>query len=437
MNTFQRIRKSGGKVLVLISFVLAFQGILGASSANAACVSMDELAAMSPSDGTYDTCGGDDLSYKIPISGSVIFGGVTYTSVYATVNSTITFGQPDGTFSTFPETPSISLDSIDWVADGFVQSDGTDFAWVNRERTDEFFKITVAGNTFRVDMSVRPYSTYLDSGRTSVTDQYGTYLMNDFSKTLVPQGSATRLILNFVRLSDGTLRITSFSSDATDTALRNGCVLSEGAAAISLADCGILEVATVEAILNEMPENYLVATTPLVVSQTKDAITCTSATLKYMADGVETGSPKLTAQTYAVKVDGKIVAQKATLDSSASFDKKLLPSSGVATCSQTATQNGSQVNVESEISTAAGDAAKLRKAEVAKILSEFKIQAQKLMVAKTVQLSSGSGSAYRAATEQWKADLLEAQDVRDAAIAAAYAKATKAAFDAGTMVNIG
>ena len=428
MNAFQRIRKSGGKVLVLVSFVLAFQGIIGASSANASCLTSVQMEGLVAGNGTYDTCGGDDIAYRIPISGPVVFGGVTYTSIYASTNSVISFGAPDANYYSFPTTPSISLDASDWVQDGYGGDGGVNDYAIGLIRDDEFLTITVSGEVFRVDISARQYSTY----------SVGVTYNSEYSlATYVPQGSATRLILSFVRQADNTLRIVSFSSDATDPILRNGCVLSEGAAAISLSDCGILEVATVEAILNEMPENYLVATTPLVVSQTKDAITCTSATLKYMADGVETGSPKLTAQTYAVKVDGKIVAQKATLDSSASFDKKLLPSSGVATCSQTATQNGSQVNVESEISTAAGDAAKLRKAEVAKILTEFKIQAQKLMVAKTVQLSTGSGTAYRAATEQWKAALLAAQDARDAAIAAAYAKETKAAFDAGTMVNIG
>ena len=243
--------------------------------------------------------------------------------------------------------------------------------------------------------------------------------------------------MSFARQSDGTLRITSFSSDAANLALRNGCVLSSGASAISLSECGIIEAASVEEILNEMPVNYLVATTSLVVSQTKDAITCTSAKLKYMADGVETSSPKLTAQTYAVKVDGKIVAQKATLDSSASFDKKLLPSSGVATCSQTATQDGAQVTVESEIASATGDAAKIRKAEVAKILSEFKAESQKLMATKLAQLSNGSSASYRTATEQWKAALLEAQFKRDAAVKAAYAKEIKSVIDAGVKVNIG
>jgi hypothetical protein len=425
MNAFQLIKKSGGKVLVLISFVLAFQGIIGASSANASCLTSTQMESLSPTSGSFETCGGDDISYKIPISGSVIFGGVTYTSVYATTNSVISFGVGDNNYYSFPNTPSISLDAFDWVQDGYWGDGGVNDFSTGTNRDDEFFNITVSGETFRVDIAARLYSTY-STGST----------YNGSVSNYVPQGSITRLILNFVRQADGTLRISSFSSDAANLDLRNGCVLSEGAAAISLTDCGILQVATIEEILNEMPSNYLVATTPLVVSQTKDAITCTSATLKYMADGVQSDSLKLTAQTYAVKVEGKIVAHKSTLDSSASFDKKLLPTSGVATCSQTATQGGSQVTVESEVSSATGDAAKVRKAEIAKILADFKVESQKLMSAKLSLLGSANADAYREATQQWSSALLAARIARDTAIEAANSKEIKSVSDAGVKISI-
>jgi hypothetical protein len=61
-----------------------------------------------------DTCSGDDISYQIPIATTVTFDGVQYENIYATTNSVITFGQPDGTFHTYPSTPSISLYSMDW-----------------------------------------------------------------------------------------------------------------------------------------------------------------------------------------------------------------------------------------------------------------------------------------------------------------------------------
>ena len=308
------------------------------------------------------------------------------------------------------------------MQDGFWGTDGTSYGYngsLLQDRVDEFFKITVSGDSFSVDIAARPYAGY------SETQQSG-----------VPAGTPTRLILSFARQSDGTLRITSFSSDATDTALRNGCVLSQGAAAITLSACGIIEVATIEAILTQVKTSYLVATTPLLVSQNNDVITCTSATLKYMYQGVEATKTQLTTQTYALKVDGRVVAQKSTLEPSTSFDKKLLPNSGVATCSQIATQNDSQITVESEISTASGDAAKIRKAEVAKILADFKTEALKLSAAKLAHLAPGSTITYREASEQWQAALLKAQIAREAAIKAAYAKEIKAAYSAGMMINI-
>ncbi len=61
-----------------------------------------------------DTCSGDDISYQIPIATTVTFDGVEYSNIYATTNSVITFGQPDPTYWAYPNTPSISLYSMDW-----------------------------------------------------------------------------------------------------------------------------------------------------------------------------------------------------------------------------------------------------------------------------------------------------------------------------------
>ena len=61
-----------------------------------------------------DTCSGDDIGYQIPIATTVTFDGVQYENIYATTNSVITFGQPDPTYWAYPNTPSISLYSMDW-----------------------------------------------------------------------------------------------------------------------------------------------------------------------------------------------------------------------------------------------------------------------------------------------------------------------------------
>jgi hypothetical protein len=98
----------------------------------------------SPNVQTINTCGGDDVSYRIPLSGPVVFDGVTFNSLFVTTNSVIAFGQPDGTFNDFPMTPSISLFSQDWVA-------------YPTFRTDEAFTITHSHVGFQVTLKVRPY----------------------------------------------------------------------------------------------------------------------------------------------------------------------------------------------------------------------------------------------------------------------------------------
>ena len=90
-----------------------------------------------------NTCGGDDTSYQVPLSVDVTFDGQTFSSVYATTNSVITFGRPDGTYSTYPSTPSISLYSFDWVV--YPQ-------W----RSDEHLIIRSSDGGFQVDISARP-----------------------------------------------------------------------------------------------------------------------------------------------------------------------------------------------------------------------------------------------------------------------------------------
>jgi 6,7-dimethyl-8-ribityllumazine synthase len=90
-----------------------------------------------------NTCGGDDTSYQVPLSVDVTFDGQTFSSVYATTNSVITFGRPDGTYSTYPSTPSISLYSFDWVVYP---------GW----RSDEHLIIRSSDGGFQVDISARP-----------------------------------------------------------------------------------------------------------------------------------------------------------------------------------------------------------------------------------------------------------------------------------------
>lgn len=89
------------------------------------------------------TPGGDDSSYQVPLTTTVTFDGVVYDQVYATTNSVITFGRPDGTYWTYPSTPSISLYSMDWVV-------------YPQNRSDEHLIIRASDGGFQVDISARP-----------------------------------------------------------------------------------------------------------------------------------------------------------------------------------------------------------------------------------------------------------------------------------------
>jgi len=91
-----------------------------------------------------ETPGGDDVSYEVPLSGPVMFCGAEYETIYATTNAVITFGEPDGTFWDYPETPSISMGSQDWVA--------------YPVRGDEHFIISYTDEAFQVDMAARPFA---------------------------------------------------------------------------------------------------------------------------------------------------------------------------------------------------------------------------------------------------------------------------------------
>ena len=93
---------------------------------------------------TIVTRGGDDVSYQIPLTVTVVYDGVNYQNVYATTNSVITFGRPDGTYWDYPVTPSISIESRDW--------------WALPDRMpDTHFIINVSDGGFQVDGAYRPY----------------------------------------------------------------------------------------------------------------------------------------------------------------------------------------------------------------------------------------------------------------------------------------
>jgi len=67
---------------------------------------------------TYSWTGEDDTAHQMALPFSLPLGNTTYDTAYVTTNGTLTFGAPDANFSSYPNTPSISLAGYDWVTFG-------------------------------------------------------------------------------------------------------------------------------------------------------------------------------------------------------------------------------------------------------------------------------------------------------------------------------
>ena len=166
----------------------------------------------SPNVQTINTCGGDDVSYRIPLSGPVVFDGVTFNSLFVTTNSVIAFGQPDGTFHDFPMTPSISLFSQDWVA-------------YPTFRTDEAFTIAHSHQGFQVTLKVRPYG-------------------NQGTPTL------TTIVFTASYKSDRSLDISYYADNVDQYNTRTGVRLNNGTV-VPFEQAGIVEEETIPVVPGE------------------------------------------------------------------------------------------------------------------------------------------------------------------------------------------
>lgn len=62
--------------------------------------------------------GEDDNAHQMSLPYNLPLGNTTYSTTYVTTNGTLTFGTPDANFSSYPNTPSISLAGYDWVTFG-------------------------------------------------------------------------------------------------------------------------------------------------------------------------------------------------------------------------------------------------------------------------------------------------------------------------------
>jgi hypothetical protein len=151
---------------------------------------------------TIVTQGGDDTSYQIPLTVPVVYDGTTYQNVYATTNSVITFGNPDGTYWTYPQTPSISIESRDWWAYP---------NWL----PDTHFIISTSAGGFQVD------GAYLPFGQS--------------------QGTVTNIIITAQIQTDGTVVYTYSVDGPTYADDRTGARLTDGTV-VTLEEAGITQV---------------------------------------------------------------------------------------------------------------------------------------------------------------------------------------------------
>jgi hypothetical protein len=151
---------------------------------------------------TIVTAGGDDVAYQIPLTVTIVYDGVSYQNVYATTNSVITFGNPDGTYWDYPVTPSISIESRDWWA-------------LPNQMPDTHFIINVSDGGFQVDGSYRPYGSFT--------------------------GEITSIIITAQIQTDGTVAYSYATSGPLSGNERTGARLVDGTI-VSLEQAGVTQV---------------------------------------------------------------------------------------------------------------------------------------------------------------------------------------------------
>jgi hypothetical protein len=152
---------------------------------------------------TIVTNGGDDVSYRIPLTVTVVYDGTEYQNVYATTNSVITFGRPDGTYWDYPVTPSISIESRDWWA-------------LPHQMPDTHFIINVSEGGFQVDGAYRPYG--------------------------MMSGDITSIIITAQIQTDGTVAYSYATNGPLQGNERTGARLTDGTI-VTLEQAGVTQVA--------------------------------------------------------------------------------------------------------------------------------------------------------------------------------------------------
>ena len=126
------------KLKRLISYVLitCLAGILGIFLISPASYANPPLVC-----NMSTVTGDDDGSFQMLLPFSLKLGSTEYDRVYYSTNATVTFGQPDGTFHDYPQTPSVSVAGRDWVS--FGPGAYTSYGYNN--------------DSFCIEWSVRPF----------------------------------------------------------------------------------------------------------------------------------------------------------------------------------------------------------------------------------------------------------------------------------------
>ena len=89
----------------------------------------------------YTYRGDDDSAFAANLPFTLSLGSTEYSNVYVSTNGTLTFGQPDGAYWDYPQTPSVSVAGYDWVSFG----------------EGAYLSFGSTANTFCAEWSVRPY----------------------------------------------------------------------------------------------------------------------------------------------------------------------------------------------------------------------------------------------------------------------------------------
>jgi hypothetical protein len=89
----------------------------------------------------YTYRGDDDSAFAANLPFTLSLGSTEYSNVYVSTNGTLTFGQPDGAYWDYPQTPSVSVAGYDWVSFG----------------EGAYLSFGSTANTFCAEWSVRPF----------------------------------------------------------------------------------------------------------------------------------------------------------------------------------------------------------------------------------------------------------------------------------------